>query len=261
MKGKTKTTSLRLATRRRFLAATSASAGGLLLSDSGTSCAAQADVKSTDHFWYRLAPEGPYVDSQRDNKAFGFGDGKIFLSEDNALTWPHEAEFRNAENITFSCILKNGNILFATRTKLYLSTDNLGTHRQIIVKDRDGNDYLPHTPLDPDNPGWYFHPLDGVHTWQVNGSEMLVWGNYTNVIGGAAPVNLYYSVDGGQTVKIAFSFGQSPAFQQKGAKANELLGDPDVPVVCRHVHSGCHSLGAYLGCAQLSAPPRYPPTA
>ena len=82
-----------------------------------------------EHFWYRLAPEGPYIDSQRDNKAFGFGDGKIFLSEDNGQTWAHSAAFADAENISFSCILKNGNILFATREKLFLSTDNLKTHR------------------------------------------------------------------------------------------------------------------------------------
>jgi len=43
----------------------------------------QQQFASTDHFWYRLQPEGPYIDTQRDNKAFGYGDGKIFLSEDN----------------------------------------------------------------------------------------------------------------------------------------------------------------------------------
>ena len=26
----------------------------------------------TEHFWYRLAPADPYIDSQRDNKAFAF---------------------------------------------------------------------------------------------------------------------------------------------------------------------------------------------
>ena len=82
-------------------------------------------------------------------------------------------------------ILKNGNILFATREQLFLSTDNLKTHRAIIVKNRDGSDYLPHTPQNPDQPGWYFHSLDGEHTWDVDGTEMLVWGNYCNVLGGA----------------------------------------------------------------------------
>ncbi len=196
-----------------------------------------APIRETDHFWFRLAPEGPYIDSQRDHKAFGFGDGKIFLSEDNGKTWAHSAAFPDAENITFSCILKNGNILFATREKLFLSTDNLKTHRQIIVKNREGGDYLPHTPQNPDQPGWYFHPLDGVHTWDIDGSEMLVWGNYCNVLGGPVPVNIYYSTDSGQTVKIAYSFGRNPHFQEKGTEPESYLGDPDNPVICRHIHS------------------------
>ncbi|HID76945.1 MAG TPA: hypothetical protein EYP56_13235, partial [Planctomycetaceae bacterium] len=195
---------------------------------------------STGHFHYRLQPPGPYIDSQRDNKAFGFSDEAVFLSEDNGRTWPYRLGFPNAKNITFSCILKNGNILFATRTKLYLSTDNLKTYRRITVKDPRGADYLPHKPQNPDRPGWYFHPLDGVHTWNVNGKEMVVWGNYCNVLGGASPVNIYYSADHGESVKIAYAFGQNPYHRDNGApgggSTGTLLGDPDNPVICRHIH-------------------------
>ncbi|QDT11472.1 hypothetical protein [Planctomycetes bacterium K23_9] len=222
--------------RRRLLVA-SAAAGGMLLPGIDRSWAATNEVKSTDHFWYRMAPDGPYIDSQRDNKAFAFGMGKVFLSEDNGQSWTHDAIFRDADNITWSCILKDGNILFATRTRLFLSTDNLSTLKQIVVKDTDGSDYVPHRPIDSENPGWYFHSLDGVHTWDVDGSEMLVWGNYCNVLGGAVPVNIYYSTDQGQTVKIAYSFGQNANFQQPGGKPSDLLGNPDNPVICRHVHS------------------------
>src|SRR5258708_4827511 len=74
--------------RRRFLeiAAASATMGTLLIPGISKGHAAAA-TRETDHFWFRLAPEGPYIDSQRDNKAFGFGDGKVFLSEDNGQTW------------------------------------------------------------------------------------------------------------------------------------------------------------------------------
>ncbi|PIU64785.1 MAG: hypothetical protein COS85_11225 [Armatimonadetes bacterium CG07_land_8_20_14_0_80_59_28] len=195
---------------------------------------------STDDFWYRLQPEGPYVDSQRDNKAFGFADGAIFLSEDNGWTWQHESQFPNASNITLSHIFSNGNILFATRSNLYLSTDNLRTHEQVIVKNIDGSDYLPHKPQDPNQPGWYFHPLSGVNSWDVHGSEMLVWGNYCNVLGGATPVNIYYSTDNGRTVKTAYSFGQNPYIRDNGSpyggKEGTPLGDPDNPVFTRHIH-------------------------
>ncbi|MEQ9408251.1 MAG: hypothetical protein RIK87_11020 [Fuerstiella sp.] len=223
--------------RRRFLATASGAAVGLFTSGPASLKAAEGKTGETPHFWYRLAPDVPYIDSQRDNKAFGFDDSHIHLSEDNGRTWAHSAPFPNAGHITFSCILQNGNIVFATRTRLFLSTDNLKTHRQIIVRNPDGSDYLPHKPLDPERPGWYFHPLDGVHTWDVNGTEMLVWGNYCNVLGGAVPANIYYSTDHGQTVKIAYSFGISPTFQQPGAGPADLLGNPDNPVVCRHIHA------------------------
>jgi hypothetical protein len=98
------------------------------------------------------------------------------------------------------------------------------------VKDADGSDYIPHTPKNPSRPGWYFHSLTGVNSWEVNGKEMLVWGNYCNVIGGATPVNIYYSTDNGRTVKIAYSFGQNPFFRDNGSggggKTGTVLGHP-----------------------------------
>jgi len=230
-------------TRRRFLGAAAATASGVLIPRGrslGAEPAAAAEFPSTEHFWYRLQPAGPYIDTQRDDKAFGFTDGKVLLSEDNGRTWPHSAAFPDAGNITFSCILNNGNIVFATQAKLYLSTDNLKTYEPITVKDPAGADYVPHTPQNPENPGWYFHPLDGVHTWDVDGREMLVWGNYCNVLGGATPVNIYYSTDGGRTVKIAYAFGQNPYYRDNGSpgggSSGTLLGDPDNPVICRHIH-------------------------
>lgn len=213
-----------------------ATAGSILLPRPARLMGAPSEAASTEHFWYRLAPEGPYIDSQRDNRAFGFGGGKIHLSEDNGKTWPHRADFAEAENITFSCLLKNGNVLFATRAQLYLADGNLKGMRPITVKNPDGRDYLPHTPKNPDQPGWYFHSLDGEHTWDVNGREMLVWGNYCNVLGGPVPVNIYYSADGGQTVKIAYSFGRNPHFQEKGTEPGKFLGHADNKLICRHVH-------------------------
>ncbi len=225
--------------RRRFLATASAaaSAAGLLGTGVCRGNANPAAIRETEHFWFRLAPEGPYVDSQRENKAFGFGDGKVFLSEDCGQSWASSAEFPDAENITFSCFLSNGNILFATRANLFLSTDNLKTIREIVVKKQDGSDYLPHQPKNSDLPGWYFHPLDGIHTWEIDGQEILVWGNYCNVLGGPVPVNIYYSTDGGQTVKIAYAFGRNPHFQEKGTDPASHLGNPDNPVICRHIHA------------------------
>jgi hypothetical protein len=201
----------------------------------------QTHTGETEHFWYRLGPSDIYVDSQRDNKAFGRAEGKLVLSEDCGQTWPHSLDFPNAHNLTFSCILENGNIVFATRAKLYLSTDNLKSCRQITVKDLDGSDYLPHTPANPDLPGWYFHTIPGINTFDVKGTEMLIWGNYCNVLGGAAPVSIYYSVDGGEPVKIAYTFGQNPYNHDDGTDGGgtdgHALGNPDNPVCSRHIHT------------------------
>jgi hypothetical protein len=225
--------------RRQFIVATTAAVatGGILRPGRSRLHAAGAAVRETEHFWFRGGSEGPYVDSQRDNKAFGFDEGKIFLSDDNAESWAYSSPFADAENITFSCLLKNGNVLFATRNKLFLSTDNLRSHHEITVKRPDGSDYIPHTPQNLDQPGWYFHPLDGVHTWDIDGREILVWGNYCNVLGGPVPVNIYYSTDGGETVKLAYSFGRNPHFQEKGTPPEKHLGDATNSIICRHIHN------------------------
>jgi len=143
--------------------------------------------------------------------------------------------------ITFSHILKNGNVIFATGSKLYLSTDKLKTYQPITAKAQDGSDYVPHTPQNAANTGWYFHTLPGEVSWDVNGVEMMVWGNYCNVLGGATPVNIYYSTDSGCTVKIAYAFGQNVTFKDNGSpgggKNGTLLGDPGNPVIARHVHT------------------------
>ena len=217
--------------RRRFLGASAAA----LLAPSLR--AADGLSGENEHFLYRLAPpDGPYFDSHRDHKAFAFQGDKILYSEDNGKSWARRTTFADAANILWSTFLKNGNILFATRANLFVSADNLATWREITVKRRDGSDYKPHTPLDPKLPGWYFHSLDGVHTWEVDGKEILVWGNYCNVVGGAVPVNIYYSIDGGETVKLAYSFGRNPKFQQKDATPDQFIGDPDNSTICRHIH-------------------------
>ncbi len=212
------------------------------------------ECASTEHFWYRLQPAGKYIDSQRGNMAFAYAAGTLFLSEDNGRSWPHSLAFPDAQRITFSHILRNGNVVFATGSRLYVSTDHLKTCRPVPVKAADGSDYAPHTPRNPANPGWYFHTLPGVVSWDVKGRETMVWGNYCNVLGGAAPVNIYYSTDGGLTVKIAYSFGQHPNFRDNGSpgggKEGTLLGDPDNPVLCRHVHAVAYNPGedAFYAC-------------
>ena len=221
--------------RRRFIGAAAAATGGILFSGSESIVSgkpiSENDFPSTEHFWYFKPPDVPYIDSQKKNRSFGFSDNEIFLSEDNSHTWKYRNNFPDAANITFSHIFENGNILFATLTKLFLSTDNLASYKEIILKNQDGTDYLPHTPKNPENPGWYFMSLSGVNSWKINNKEVLAWGNYGNVAGGATPSNIYYSVDNGHTVKIAYAFGQNPYRRDNGAAGGEegkMLGIPAI---------------------------------
>jgi len=230
--------------RRQFIGTTASAAGGLMLplsQASGMHGVTTSDVHlSTPHFWYRKPANNPYVDSQNMNMAFAFTDTELLFSEDNSHTWSYKIAFSDAKNITYSHIFNDGTVLFGTRQKLYLCERKLKSYKEIIIKDTDGQDYIPHTPKNPDFPGWYFLSLSMVDSWIINGKEMLVWGNCANVIGGATPQNIYYSVDKGQTVKIAYTFGQNPHFtdngSRRGGQGGTPLGDPDNPLICRHIH-------------------------
>lgn len=228
--------------RRAFLGAGTATAAGLLLPGVARLQTLPAGkVGETEHFYYRYAPaDGPYLDSQRGRRAFGFREGSVYLSEDNAATWPHRADFPEAEQIQFGSLLANGRVVFGTERRLFVAEEGLSEIRELTLLDREGGEYRPHPLREGEVPGWYFYSLDGIHTFEAEGREMLIWGNYCNVSTGPAPVNLYYSADGGETVKLAYAFGQNPAFQHKDADPEDRsawVGDPDNPLVCRHVHS------------------------
>ena len=57
---------------------------------------------------------------------------------------------------------------------------------------------------------------------------------------GASPVNLYYSLDG-ITWKVFYTFGQNPSYTDNGTAmggtGGTLLGDPNNPLLARHVHA------------------------
>ena len=79
--------------RRRFLGESAAAASGLFIASrtgrGGDTVDDLATYPSNEHFWYRPQPPGLFVDSQCDNRAFAYADGKVLLSEDNGRTWPH----------------------------------------------------------------------------------------------------------------------------------------------------------------------------
>ena len=75
--------------RRQFLGSVAATAGSLWTQQ----LHATPLEGETEHFWYRMpSADEPYIDTQRDSKAFAFQGTQILLSEDNGKTWPHRAE-------------------------------------------------------------------------------------------------------------------------------------------------------------------------
>ncbi|WP_236972594.1 hypothetical protein [Membranihabitans marinus] len=230
--------------RRQFCKLATAVAGGIMLPGidvwAGSNAFQIEGSGSTPHFYYRKPSNIPYVDSQNKNMAFAFNESEVLFSIDNSHTWKYRKAFPDAQKITFSHIFDNGNVLFATDQKIYLGKKRLKSIKEITVKDVDGSDYIPHTPKNPENPGWYFHTIAGVNSWQIDGKEILVWGTYANVKGGATPLNIYYSTDNGKSVKIAYSFGQNPYFSDNGSAGGgldgNLIGNANNPIICRHIH-------------------------
>ena len=91
-------------TSRQFLGTAAATAGGMMMVGARKLSAATDEFPSNDHFWYRPQPAGPYIDSQRDNKAFGHGDEQVLLSEDNGHTWPHRIGFPEERHMPYVSI-------------------------------------------------------------------------------------------------------------------------------------------------------------
>lgn len=184
-----------------------------------------------------------HVDFNRGNKMLALMNDYIRLSTDSGATYPNIIYFEGTENIGMSYIFSNGNIIWATKDKIYLSDDNLTSYSEIIVKDTDNSIWTP--TGDGDN----FKMISMDNYVDIDGTEYLVWGNYGNV-NGTNQANVYYTVDGGANIKIAYKFGvTSPIRSARHVHAVNLnpndnsfwvqTGDSDVQC---HWMRGTHNL-------------------
>jgi len=180
---------------------------------------------------------------QYQNMSFGVTSGTLHVSTDSSVTFPTTVSFTDANLVRAGHIFANGNIMFTTRdNKIYLTNTDLDTPVEKTIYEADGvTPYVIHTPSNATYPGWYFEIL----TYQErNVNENLhVFGNYCNAYdNGAAPVNIYYSNDNGETYKIAYEFGQNLNYRDNGTATGSdttgtLLGDSGNANVSRHMHS------------------------
>jgi uncharacterized protein (TIGR02145 family) len=169
-------------------------------------------------------------------KAIG-SDLYLKYSSDNGLSYNQGVKVNGIFSYYNKArILSNGNIVLFTGSKIYYSDDNLTTINPCTVLDKDGSVYALHDPENDSYPGAYFNFMGGF----AENDGVAVLGNYTNSSMGASPINLYYTLDG-ITWKVFYTFGQNPQFTDDGTRMGglngTLLGDPENPLITRHVHS------------------------
>ena len=124
----------------------------------------------------------------------------LSLSIDGGATILRSLEVAALANfVGFAHIFENGNILFASQTKCYLSTDNLQTAAETTVLDVAGSAYVAGDMAN-------FMPFS--KDKNLPDTLPLIWGNYRNTPS-TAPASIWYTADQGATVKQAFKFGTS----------------------------------------------------
>lgn len=211
-------------------------------------------IDFTNFSYYEI---DPYVFAERGNWVFAGDNFKLYWSTDGGYTFQEKNWGKGQTNLNsqqeipglwpdFSYIFDDGTLLFGCANKLFRSTDGLQHISPVVFYQSNGSVYTPHTPVNANKPGSYFS--NGSNTWSnfayVNGVETLVWTNYGNVAGyklGAAPINIWYSVDKGATVKSLFLNGQNSIHYDdgtdEGGSSGTTLGDPlNTTEVPRHGH-------------------------
>lgn len=170
----------------------------------------------------------------------------VYLTLDNGLTY-YRKVFTETRRITNGYIWPNNSIILTnTFNKVYVSNDSLTTLSEITLKDTDGSDYVYHTPASSNYPGDYFNTISQIKGGNQIGRDMIVLPHYANAnLGGASPVNIYYSADTGKTFKVAYEFGQNPSYMDNahntGETSGTLLGDATNSIIARHVHDVVYS--------------------
>jgi hypothetical protein len=143
---------------------------------------------------------------------------KLYLSLDNGATYPYSINSpQNGQVPRFAHIFANGNIYVAFTTKIYLSTDNLTTINEVIVKDVNGDIFVGTSES--------FFSVEKDKYVSINGVELLAFGSYQEDVGSeTVNVNVFYTIDSGVTLK-SFYLADTTS--------------PDLPA--RHIHAVIHN--------------------
>lgn len=136
----------------------------------------------------------------RENFTIKYENGTISLSRDGGETYQDEI-FIFYKELKHVHVFQNGSLFFADHTNCYYSHDWETFHVSTVL-DIDGNLF---TPYEYHN----FSANMGGDTYRhiIEGQEILVWGNYDYQYDTQYNnVNVWYTVDKGETVKSAYKF-------------------------------------------------------
>lgn len=187
----------------------------------------------------------------RANYQFASDGYNIRFSNDYGATWTIRtwgemlvgAQMDYRYLVTGAHIFASGTLFFSVASKMYRSTDGLATApSEVSPKNADGSPYTLHTPVNSIRPGvnfgWY--DIDPLPKFLDGGAEILTFGTYGNLNMGASPMGVWYTIDEGVTVKLAYQFGQNTNYRDDGTEdggtTGTLLGNASETNVCRHTH-------------------------
>jgi len=164
--------------------------------------------------------------AQRGLKKFGASKDSLFLSTDNGSTWTYKLLKPSSDTVCFAYIFRNGNILWCTTgNRVFKSTNNLSSATEIYLKYSSGSNYWYQAR------GAYFNPFNQQVVDDLHDTLVIV--NYTNAYPysptqNKSAVNIVYSADQGNSLKIAYRFGPSASWGSPGDSTNSIT--------CRHGH-------------------------
>lgn len=166
-----------------------------------------------------------HIDAQQGDKIFGFDpvNDKVFYSSNGGVSFV-EKDFSDADEIGFSFIFPNGNILWSDADTFYLSTDGLDSWNTVS----------------PTYNGDAFVAVAGNRNYVnvrfvdtqtlTNGKTLITWGSYVNTsLANKGYPCLFASING-EDVKVVYMFSDKYDY-----------GDAANPVDARHIHSSTFS--------------------
>lgn len=129
-----------------------------------------------------------------------YEDRTISLSRDGGRTY-HKSIFVDDIDLQHLHVFDNGTLFFVDHTKCYYSHDWENLHESTVL-DINGDPFIPYNYNN-------FSIMAGsdTHRHMIDGQEILCWGNYDSKYDTQYNnVNVWYTVDKGETVKSAYRF-------------------------------------------------------